>query len=102
VIEPLIGKMPVRVDGRGRPWKDARKVPKECSGDCALGRSGRTCRGDIRSIRRAVGAFQHWSHDGTFEKVGRYFSWAFNFRRLVVRWEHHVIIVAAFVPLRRS
>jgi len=32
-------------------------------------------------------------------KVERYFSWMFNFRRLVVRWEHHVTNFAGFVAL---
>lgn len=26
VLEPLIGQMPKRADGRGRPWRDSREV----------------------------------------------------------------------------
>jgi transposase len=26
VLEPLIGEMPRRVDGRGRPWRSSREV----------------------------------------------------------------------------
>lgn len=32
-------------------------------------------------------------------KVERFFSWLFNFRRLVVRWEHHATNFAGFLAL---
>ncbi|MGO8948656.1 MAG: hypothetical protein ACLQUY_13550 [Ktedonobacterales bacterium] len=42
VLEPLIGDLPKRADGRGRPWRSSREVRKRYSVDltngCPVGR----------------------------------------------------------------
>ena len=40
VVEPLIGEMPRRTDGRGRPWRSSRAVLNGISGSCARGPMG--------------------------------------------------------------
>ena len=69
VLEPLIGEMPRRADGRGRPWRSSREV---LNGILWILRTSAQW-GDLPEryppYQTCHRRFQRWVRDGTFERV---------------------------------
>jgi transposase len=103
LVEPTLETIAVPRSGRGRPRKRPVRLiyDKACDSDALRKRLAR--RGidlicphrknrtkaplqDGRKLRRYK---RRW-------KVERTFAWLGNFRRLVVRWEHHITMYRAF------
>ena len=69
IIEPLLGKMPRRTDGRGRPWRDNREV---INGILWILRTGAPL-ADLPKrfppYQTCHRRFQMWVKDGTLRRI---------------------------------
>ena len=69
VVEPLIGEMPRRADGRGRPWRSSREVLNGILGFCARAPNGPTCPSGIRRTRPATAGSSAGCVRAPFERM---------------------------------
>jgi len=69
VLEPLIGDMPRRADGRGRPWRSSQEVWKRHLVDSADRRPVGRPAGAVPGTRPAIAASSALVHDGTLERI---------------------------------
>jgi transposase len=103
LVEATLETIAVPRQGGGRPRKRPERLiyDKACDSDALRGQLAkrgielicphrknrkRPPRQDGRKLRRYK---RRW-------KVERTFAWLGNFRRLVVRWEHHITMYSAF------
>jgi transposase len=69
VLEPLIGDMPRRADGRGRPWRSSREVLNGILWILRTGAQWHDLPERYRSYLTCHRRFQRWICDGTLERV---------------------------------
>ena len=69
VLEPLIGDMPRRADGRGRPWRSSREVLNGILWILRTGAQWHDLPERYPSYHTCHRRFQRWVCDGTLERV---------------------------------
>jgi len=69
VLEPLIGDMPRRADGRGRPWRSSREVLNGILWILRTGAQWHDLPERYPSYQTCHRRFQRWVCDGTLERV---------------------------------
>jgi hypothetical protein len=69
VLEPVLGAMPRRTDGRGRPWRDSRQVHERQPVDPAHRRPVALVAGGVAAVPACHRRFQRWVRDGTLERL---------------------------------
>jgi len=69
VLEPLIGDMPRRADGRGRPWRSSREVLNGILWILRTGAQWADLPERHPPYQTCHRRFQRWVHDGTLERV---------------------------------
>ena len=69
VVEPLIGAMPKRADGRGRPWRDSREVLNGILWILPTGAQWADLPDRYPPYQTCRRQFQRWVREGTFERV---------------------------------
>jgi transposase len=69
VVEPLIGQMPRRADGRGRPWRDSREVLNGILGNVRTGAQWADLPERYAPYQTCHRRFQRWVRQGTRERV---------------------------------
>ena len=66
VLEPLIGEMPRRADGRGRPWRSSRGVLNEILWILRTSAQWADLPEQYPPYQTCHRRFQRWVRDGTF------------------------------------
>jgi transposase len=69
VLEPLIGALPRRADGRGRPWRSSREVRKRHPVDLADGAQWADLPERYPPYQTCHRRFQRWMREGTLERI---------------------------------
>ena len=69
VVGPLIGPLPRRADGRGRPWRDSREVTNGILWILRTGAQWADLPERYPPYQTCHRRFQRWSADGTVERV---------------------------------
>ena len=69
VVAPLLGAMPRRADGRGRPWRDSREVLNGILWVLRTGAQWHTLPAEYPPYQTCHRRFQRWVRDGTLERV---------------------------------
>ena len=69
VLEPLIGELPRRADGRGRPWRSSREVLNGMLWILHTGAQWADLPERYPPYQTCHRRFQRWSADGTLERV---------------------------------
>jgi transposase len=69
VLEPLIGEMPRRADGRGRPWRGSREVLNAILWILRTGAQWADLPERYPPYQTCHRRFQRWVRDGTLEHV---------------------------------
>src|SRR5690348_6383168 len=69
VVEPLIGEMPRRADGRGRPWRSSREVLNGILWILRTSAPWADLPERYPPYQTCHRRFQRWVRDGTFERV---------------------------------
>jgi len=69
IIEPLLGEMPRRSDGRGRPWRDNREVINGILWILRTGAPWADLPERFPPYQTCHRRFQTWVKDGTLKKV---------------------------------
>jgi transposase len=69
IIEPLLGEMPRRADGRGRPWRDNREVINGILWILRTGAPWADLPDRFPPYQTCHRRFQTWVKDGTLSKV---------------------------------
>lgn len=69
LLEPLVGQMPRRADGRGRPWRDSRAVLNGILWILRTGAQWRDLPDRYPPYQTCHRRFQRWVRDGTLERV---------------------------------
>jgi transposase len=103
LLEPTLEMMAVPRPGPGRPRKNPQRVIYDKAGDSDPLRRRLARRGiELMCPHRRNRAKPPWQDGRKLRryrrrwKVDRTFAWLGNFRRLVVRWEHHILMYRAF------
>jgi transposase len=68
-LEPFIGELPKRADGRGRPWRSSRQVLNGILWNLRTGAQWADLPGRYPPYQTCHRRFQRWVHDGTFERI---------------------------------
>src|SRR5258708_13918015 len=69
VLDPLIGEMPRRADGRGRPWRSSREVLNGILWILRTGAQWADLPERYPPYQTCHRRFQRWVRDGTLERV---------------------------------
>src|SRR5258706_13783662 len=69
VLEPLIGELPRRADGRGRPWRSSREVLNGILWILRTGAQWADLPDRYPPYQTCHRRFQPWGRDGTLERV---------------------------------
>jgi transposase len=69
VLEPLIGELPRRADGRGRPWRSSREVLDGILWILRTGAQWADLPDRYPPYQTCHRRFQRWVREGTFERV---------------------------------
>ena len=69
VVGPLIGPLPRRADGRGRPWRDSREVTNGILWILRTGAQWADLPERYPPYQTCHRRFQRWVRDGTLERV---------------------------------
>jgi transposase len=69
VLEPLIGEMPRRADGRGRPWRNSREVLNGILWILRTGAQWAELPDRYPPYQRCHRRFQRWVQEGRFERI---------------------------------
>jgi transposase len=69
VLEPLIGALPRRADGRGRPWRSSREVLNGMLWILRTGAQWADLPERYPPYQTCHRRFQRWAGDGTLERV---------------------------------
>lgn len=69
VLEPLLSKLPRRMDGRGRPWRDSRQVLNGVLWVLRTGAPWRDLPKYYPPYQTCHRRFQRWVLDGTLKRV---------------------------------
>ena len=69
VLEPVLGTMPRRADGRGRPWRSSREVVNGILWILRTGAQWHTLPTEYPPYQTCHRRFQRWVHDGTLERL---------------------------------
>lgn len=69
LLEPLLGAMPRRADGRGRPWRASRQVLDGILWILRTGAQWHTLPAQYPPFQTCHRRFQRWVRDGTLERV---------------------------------
>jgi transposase len=69
VLEPLIGEMPRRADGRGRPWRSRREVLNGIVWILRTSAQWADLPERYPPYQTCHRRFQRWVRDGTFERI---------------------------------
>jgi transposase len=69
VLEPLIGKMPRRPDGRGRPWRDSREVLNGILWILRTGAQWADLPERYPPYQTCHRRYQRWVREGRFERI---------------------------------
>ncbi len=69
VLEPLIGRMPRRADGRGRPWRSSRDVLNGILWVLRTGAQWADLPERYPPCQTCHRRFQRWVREGTLERV---------------------------------
>ena len=69
VLEPLIGAMPRRADGRGRPWRSSREVLNGILWILRTGAQWADLPERYPPYQTCHRRFQRWVREGTLERV---------------------------------
>ena len=69
VLEPLIGEMPRRADGRGRPWRSSREVLNGILWILRTGAQWQDLLERYPPYQTCHRRFQRWVREGSFERV---------------------------------
>ena len=69
IIEPLLGKMPRRTDGRGRPWRDNREVINGILWILRTGAPWADLPERFPPYQTCHRRFQIWVKDGTLRRI---------------------------------
>ncbi len=69
VLEPLLGELPRRADGRGRPWRDSRAVLNGILWILRTGAQWADLPERYPPYQTCHRRFQRWVRDGTLERV---------------------------------
>ena len=69
IVEPLIGEMPRRADGRGRPWRSSREVLNGILWILRTGAQWADLPERYPPYQTCHRRFQRWVRDGTFERI---------------------------------
>jgi transposase len=69
VLEPLIGELPRRADGRGRPWRGSRDVLNGIRWVLRTGAQWAALPERYPPYQTCHRRFQRWVRDGTLERV---------------------------------
>jgi transposase len=69
VLEPLIGQMPRRLDGRGRPWRSSREVLNGMLWILRTGAQWADLPERYPPFQTCHRRFQRWVRDGTLERA---------------------------------
>src|SRR6516225_11439736 len=69
VLEPLIGEMPRRADGRGRPWRGSREVLNAILWILRTGAQWADLPERYPPYQTCHRRFQRWVREGTLERV---------------------------------
>jgi transposase len=69
VLEPLIGKMPRRADGRGRPWRSSREVLNGILWILRTGAQWADLPDRYPPYQTCHRRYQRWVHEGRFERI---------------------------------
>jgi len=69
VLEPLIGGLPKRADGRGRPWRSSREVLNGILWILRTGAQWADLPDRYPSYQTCHRRFQRWVQDGTYERI---------------------------------
>jgi transposase len=70
-LEPLLGELPRRADGRGRPWRSCREVLNGILWILRTGAQWAALPERYPPYQTCHRRFQHWVRDGTLERVVR-------------------------------
>src|SRR5689334_9948515 len=69
VLEPLIGELPRRADGRGRPWRESREVLNGIVWILRTGAQWADLPERYPPYQTCHRRFQRWAGDGTLERI---------------------------------
>ena len=69
VLEPLLGAMPRRADGRGRPWRSSREVLNGVLWNVRTGAQWADLPERYPPYQTCHRRFQRWVRDGPLERV---------------------------------
>ena len=69
VLEPLIGELPRRADGRGRPWRSSREVLNGILWILRTGAQWADLPGRYPPYQTCHRRFQRWVRDRTLERI---------------------------------
>jgi transposase len=69
VLDPLIGEMPRRADGRGRPWRGSREVLNGIPSILRTGAQWADLPDRYPPYQTCHRRYQRWVHEGTLERV---------------------------------
>jgi transposase len=69
VVEPLIGEMPRRADGRGRPWRSSREVLNGILWILRTGAQWADLPGRYPPYQTCHRRLQRWVREGVFERI---------------------------------
>ena len=69
VLEPLIGELPRRADGRGRPWRESREVLNGIVWILRTGAQWADLPERYPPYQTCHRRFQRWAGDGTLEGI---------------------------------
>ena len=69
VLEPLIGELPKRADGRGRPWRSSREVLNGILWILRTGAQWADLPERYPPYQTCHRRFQRWVRDGTYERI---------------------------------
>ncbi len=69
VLEPLIGELPRRADGQGRPWRSSREVLNGIVWILRTGAQWADLLDQYPPYQTCHRRFQRWVRDGTYERI---------------------------------
>jgi transposase len=69
VLEPILGTMQRRADGRGRPWRESRQVLNSILWILRTGAQWHTLPAEYPPYQTCHRRFQRWVRDGTLERT---------------------------------
>ena len=69
LIEPLLGELPKRDDGKGRPWRSNREIMNGILWILRSGARWKDLPDKFPSYQTCHRRFQEWNKDGTLRKV---------------------------------